>query len=219
MEFNKENKKIRDAELSIEKEQNAILLDYALRKEQEQIAMEEAKRNANKQAALKYRRYLEEQMVKEAEDTAFVDEVRRREEEKVWKARDDALKAREDARRQLMSMVDEGRQEQIRYRQELERREKDEDRLFLDKFVRETQIAFEKEREEALRRRNNAYSNNMELQKQIDAKRMRQDIERQEAFLADKEMKYREKLHQQKLAEQAGSVRLNRPLQKNNWFS
>jgi hypothetical protein len=60
--------------------------------------MEEMKKNADREAALQYRKYLEELMVKEAEDTAFVDEVRKREEERVWKARDDALNAREEAR-------------------------------------------------------------------------------------------------------------------------
>ena len=42
----------------------------------------------------KYRKYLEELMVKEAEDTSFVDEANQREFEKVQKARDDALQAK-----------------------------------------------------------------------------------------------------------------------------
>jgi hypothetical protein len=74
---------MRDAEASVEKEHNAILLEYALRKESEQIAREEAKKHANREASLKYKKFLEEQMVKEAEDTAFLDDVRKREEEKV----------------------------------------------------------------------------------------------------------------------------------------
>ena len=203
----------------MEKEQNTILLDYALRKEAEQIAFEEAKKHANREAALKYKKFLEEQMIKEAEDTAFVDEVRRREEEKVWKARDDALKAREDARRYLMQMVDQGRQEQIRYRHEQTIREKEDDKKFLYKFAVDNEEGRRKDEAERERRRNENLANNQELQKQIEIRKMREELERQEAYLADKEMKYREKVHQQKLAEQAGSVRLQYPLQKNNWFT
>lgn len=218
-EFNKQAKLIREEEASIEREENAILLDYALRKEQEQISAEEAKRLANRQAALKYKKFLEEQMVKEAEDTAFVDEVRRREEEKVWKARDDALQAREDARKYLMKMVDEGRQEQIHYKYEQLKKEKEEDYKFLDKFAQENQESIRKEREESERRRQIALRNKDELNSQILTKKQKEELERQEAYLADKQMQYRERLHQQRLAEQAGSVRLNYPLQKNNWYT
>lgn len=218
-EFNKQAKLIREEEASIEREENAILLDYALRKEQEQIAAEEAKRLANRQAALKYKKFLEEQMVKEAEDTAFVDEVRRREEEKVWKARDDALQAREDARKYLMKMVDEGRQEQIHHKYEQLKKEKEEDYKFLDKFAQENQESIRKEREESERRRQIALRNKDELNTQILTKKQKEELERQEAYLADKQMQYRERLHQQRLAEQAGSVRLNYPLQKNNWYT
>jgi hypothetical protein len=181
--------------------------------------MEEAKKLANRQAALKYKKFLEEQMIKEAEDTAFVDEVRRKEEEKVWKARDDALKARDDARKYLLQMVDEGRKEQIQYRHIQNKREKEEDLIFLDKFARDTQESIQKEREDAERRRNNAVGNRSELTSQIDLKKHKEELERQETYLADKQMQYRERLHQQRLAEQAGSVRLQYPLQKNNWYT
>jgi hypothetical protein len=212
-------KKIREEESGVEKIQNAILLDYALRKEQEQIAVEEAKKLANRQAALKYKKFLEEQMIKEAEDTAFVDEVRRKEEEKVWKARDDALRARDDARKYLLQMVDEGRKEQIHYRNVENKREKESDLIFLDKFARDNQESIQQEREAAERRRNNAVGNRSELMSQIDVKKHKEELERQETYLADKQMQYRERLHQQRLAEQAGSVRLQYPLQKNNWYT
>lgn len=219
MAFNLENRKVRQEEAKIEAEQDAVLLDYALRKEREQIAAEEAKRNANRQAALQYRTYLEEQMIKEAEDTAFVDEIRRREEEKVWKARDDALQARDDARAYLLKLVDEGRQEQIRYKREHDERERTEDSKFVTKFMQDAADAVRQEREEAEARRRQAEMNNEQLQKQIQARRLREEMEKQEAYLADKEMKYREKLHQQRLAQQAGTVRMNFPLQKNNWYT
>lgn len=219
LEFNSAYRVIREEEAAVEREQDAILLDYALRKEHETEAAEEAKRNADRLAAMKYRRYLEEQMVKEAEDTAFVDEIRKREEEKVWKARDDALQAREDARNNLMRMVDEGRQEQIRYRQQYATVESKEGQIFAKKFIEDAQEALRQEQAEKEARRNVSVQNQQQLNEQIAYRRYKEEMEQQESYLAEKQMKYMERQHQQRLAEQAGSVRGHRPLMKNNWYS
>ena len=64
-----------------------------------------------------------------------------------------------------------------------------------------------------------AVRNVRQLNEQIAYRRMKEDMERQEAYLADKQMRYMERLHQQRLAEQAGTVRGHRPLMKNNWYS
>mmetsp|Transcript_15101 Transcript_15101/g.25173 ORF Transcript_15101/g.25173 Transcript_15101/m.25173 type:complete len:481 (-) Transcript_15101:324-1766(-) len=219
LEFNDQYRRVREEEASVEKEQDAILLDYALRKEREAEAAEEAKRNAAKDGAVRFRRYLEEQMVKEAEDTAFVDEIRKREEERVWKARDDALQAREDARAHLMKMVDEGRQEQIRYKQEASMVDGVEGKKFAEKFLRESQDAILKEQAEVEARRDKARQTQHLLQEQIDYRKYKEDMAKQEEYLELKQMKYMERQHQQRLAEQAGSVRGHRPLMKNNWYS
>lgn len=134
-EFNETNKYVKEETLKVKKEQDQMLLDYALRKEREANEAEEAKRLATRRAAIQYRKYLEEQMIKEAEDTAFMDEVCKREEERVWKMRDDALQARDDARRALMQQVDEGRQEQIRLKREAIEQEKEEGLRFANKCV------------------------------------------------------------------------------------
>lgn len=219
LRYNAENRRIRDEESLVEREQDAVLLDYALRKEREQLRAEEEKRNAGRQAALQYRKYLEEQMIKEAEDTAAVDEIRRREEERVWKARDDALQAREDARNYLMQMVDEGRQEQIRSRRQRDEEEAREGQLFAQKFLREAHEAVEMDRQQLLARKQQEVENQRNLLKQIEYKRMLEDREKQEAYLADKQMQHMERLHQKKLAEQAGTVRGFRPLLKNQWYT
>ena len=219
LEFNAAYRVVKEEEDGIEREQDAILLDYALRKERATEAAEEEKRNADRQAAMKYRRYLEEQMVKEAEDTMFVDEIRKREEEKVWKARDDALQARDDARNYLMKMVDEGRQEQIRYKQQFSTVEAAEGQIFAKKFIDDAQEALRKEQDERDKRRQVSVQNQARLNEQIDYRRYKEEMEQQEAYLAEKQMKYMERQHQQRLAEQAGSVRGHRPLMKNNWYS
>jgi hypothetical protein len=218
-EFNATYRVVKEEEAAIEREQDAILLDYALRKEKATEAAEEAKRNADRNAAMKYRRYLEEQMVKEAEDTAFVDEIRKREEEKVWKARDDALQAREDARAQLMRMVDEGRQEQIRAKSVQSTFEAKEGQVFAQKFILDAQEALRKEQAERDQRRAVSMSNQERLNEQIAYRRYKEELEQQETYLAEKQMKYMERMHQQRLADQAGTVRGHRPLMKNNWYS
>lgn len=219
LEYNAAYREVRQEEDRIDREQDAILLDYALRKERATEAAEEEKRNADRYAAMKYRKYLEEQMVKEAEDTAFVDEIRKREEEKVYKARDDALQAREDARNYLMKMVDEGRQEQIRYRQQNAQVEAAEGQVFARKFIDDAQEALRKEQEDRERRRQVSVKNQGELNEQIAYRRYKEEMEQQENYLAEKQMKYMERQHQQRLAEQAGTVRGHRPLMKNNWYS
>ena len=80
----------------------------------------------------------------QAEDTAFVDEINKREEEKVWKARDDALKAREDARQYLMQAVDEGRKQQIASKREMSEKEREEGQLFARKFLDEASEAVQR---------------------------------------------------------------------------
>jgi len=219
LQFNAENRKYRYEEVQVEKERDAILLDYALRKEKEAEAAEEAKRNANKQASLQFKKYLEDQMIKEAEDTAFMDEVIKREEERVWKARDDALKARQDARDYLMKQVDEGRQVQIRAKKELVEQERAEGTKFASKFIEDAKEAVLKEKLEAEKRKQVNIGNNERLMQQIEYRKQKEELERQEIYLADKQMKYVERQHQQKLAEQGGAIRTFRPLQKNNWYS
>jgi hypothetical protein len=219
IQFNAENKRVKDSEAHIDRDHDAILLDYALRKEQAANQLEEAKRNANRQASMQYRKYLEEQMVKAAEDTAFVDDVRKREEEKVWKLRDDALQARQDARDYLMREVDQGRQQQISEKRTLVERERVEGQHFAAKFIDDAHDAVNKERLAADRRRQVAVDNNERLLQQIEYRKHKEELERQEAYLADKQMKYIERQHKERLAEQGGAIRAYRPLQKNNWYS
>lgn len=219
LQFNALTRIIAEEERRVEKEQDAILLQYALQKEREAAEAEEAKRNSARNAAAEFRRYLEEQMVKEAQNDAHVDAIRRAEEEKVWKARDDALEARRVARENLMRMVDEGRQEQIEHRRRQLLQERVEGEEFARKFVEDAKIGIEKERSEVLHRRELAVENNEFLQRQISQRQDAKERERQVAFLEDKRMKYIERQHQQKLSEQGGSVRTFRPLTKNNWYS
>ena len=68
-EFNKQFKILSAQEARTQAEQDAILLHYAMQKEREKDAEEKAKRDGAREASRTYKKYLEEQMVKEAEDT------------------------------------------------------------------------------------------------------------------------------------------------------
>ena len=71
-EFNKQFKILSAQEARTQAEQDAILLHYAMQKEREKDAEEKAKREGAREAARTYKKYLEEQMVKEAEDTGRI---------------------------------------------------------------------------------------------------------------------------------------------------
>jgi len=210
-EFNAHNQAIKDSESGIEKEQDRILLEYALRKEAEKEAEEEAKRQQNKDAAKQYQKYLQDLMIKEAEDNSFVDAINKAEEEKVWKARDDALQARQDARDNLMRMVDEGRQEQIRQKHARDKMEKEGEQVYVKRFLNEAAAAVAKERAEAEERRKRAMENNERLLDQINYRKYREELAKQEIYLENKTMKYVEREHMKKLALQGGAVRTHRP--------
>lgn len=194
---------------AIEKEQDAILLAYALHKENQAKAAEQAKKDAAKNAAKAYQKYLEDQMVKEAQDNTFADAARQAEAEKVWKARDDALQAREDARNYLMKMVKEGRQEQIIAKQERLRKEKEDEYEYSKGFIDDAKEGIRLEREASQTRRIKAEANNVKLMEQIERKRAADEKEKQDEYLANMQMKHIERMHQEKLTSQAGRLRLH----------
>lgn len=216
-EFNKQFRIIAAETAAKEKEQNSILLNYALEQERARIQEEEDAKAAWTAAARQQRKYLEELMVREAQDTSFVDNINKREAEKVWKARDDALQAREDARNYLMKMVKEGRAEQIRYKVQGRIKEKEDDKIYASKFITDVQEGLELDRRAVERRRDGAVANNVELTKQIELRRMQEELVKQDTYLEDKRMKYIERQHMQRLAQQGGAVRTTFPLMKNNY--
>ncbi len=209
--FNKQAQNIQKEKNQIEADRDAILLNNALKLEKQQMALENAKKREGAEAAQKYRKYLDEMMVKEAEDTGFVDEMNKREEEKVQKARDDALQARQDARDYLMKLVSEGRQEQIAYKNALLAKEKADGKIFASKFVEDLKAGIAKDKAEAENRRQMAIDNNKKLQNQIAERENQQLLRKQEVFIEDKRMRLIERKHQEKLDLQGGVVRLNFP--------
>lgn len=195
----------------VEFQQDTILLNHALELEREQIKREDDKKKAAAEAAKQYRKYLEVLMIKEKEDTGFVDEMNKREAEKVQKARDDALQARQDARDYLMKKVAEGRAQQIEDKIKATQREKEEDKIYAKKFLEDMKKGVEMDRAaEALRRQRNVENNNM-LLSQIAAQEERKELAKQDVYLEEKRMQLIEKKHRSRLESQGGMLRLNFP--------
>ncbi len=195
----------------VEFQQDTILLNHALELEREQIKREDDKKKAAAEAAKQYRKYLEVLMIKEKEDTGFVDEMNKREAEKVQKARDDALQARQDARDYLMKKAAEGRAQQIEDKIKATQREKEEDKIYAKKFLEDMKKGVEMDRAaEALRRQRNVENNNM-LLSQIAAQEERKELAKQDVYLEEKRMQLIEKKHRSRLESQGGMLRLNFP--------
>ena len=211
LEFNaKFQDQAKDA-AAVEFERDTILLNNTLKLEREQIAAENKKKQEGAQAARMYRKYLEELMIKEAEDTGFVDEMNKKEAEKVQQARDDALQARQDARDYLMEKVAAGRREQILYKQALSVKEKEDGKLFANKFLEDMKIGVEMDRAASAGRRMRNIENKDKLLEQIAEQEYKREIAKQEIFLDDKRTQLVERKHQSRLDSQGGVVRLQFP--------
>jgi len=192
-------------------ERDTLLLNNALKLEREQLAMEAEKRKAGAEAAKQYRKYLEELMVKEAEDDGFVEAMNKREADKVQKARDDALQARQDARDYLMKKVAEGRAEQIQAKKVHTLQEVEADRIYAKKFLEDMKIGVEMDRAAAEKRRAINLENQQALLSNIAAREHARELEKQDAYLDEKRMQLVEKRHRERLGTQGGVVRLQFP--------
>jgi len=196
---------------AIEFERDTMLLNNALKLEREQLEIENEKKKAGAEAAKQYRKYLEELMIKEAEDDGFVDAMNKREADKVQKARDDALQARQDARDYLMKKVAEGRAEQIQAKINKTAQEIEDDKIYAKKFLVDIKVGVEQDRAAAEKRRAVNVENQERLLRQITAREKAQEMEKQDIFLDEKRMQLIEKRHRERLSAQGGVVRLQFP--------
>lgn len=188
------------AEKKIQKQQDQALLQYALAKERESQAAEIEKKQANIEAAANYREYLKEATAKRAEDSGLVDRMRQAEENKVLKARDDALQAREEARTTLMRNVDRGRQEQQQAKQQALLAEKAQEQALADRMMDDAKRAIEQERAAVVARRLIMEENQRALADQIKAKEDREIQAKQEAYLAEKIKMRQEQMQKQRFS-------------------
>jgi len=202
-----------------ERQNDLVLLRYALLKEQQDDEKEAAKRANEKQMSKRYQEYLAAQMIKEKEDNTTVDALRLQLENRIWDEKDKDEQNKTAARAFLMAQVDAGRKAQIE-----------------DKATREAEEQLEGVREVAEYNAANAAVNQLEDEKAEQLRKMRianqagvvtqkaykaktDAREKQLEFLASKALVQHEKDHVNTLDEQAGEVRLYRPLKHTNWYT
>jgi len=217
-EFNKKRLGIREAEAQREREEDIALLNYALAKEKETADAEESKKELEKQTTRQYQEYLRLLMIKEAQDNSGVEALRKEQEDKVWKKREDELKRQDDARAFLMAEVDAGRKEQLRLQALQKIEDKKIDGIMLSKFAKDHEEGVKKDQDELEFRKKEALYNQQYLNDQIQLKRNRERAEKQKEYLVKKHMESFEKTHHERQLSQAGKPILHRPLPHSQWY-
>ena len=157
-------------------------------------------------------------MVKEAEDNTGVEALRKEQEDKVWKKREEELRRQDDARAFLMSEVDAGRKEQLRLQALQSIEDKKMDNVMLAKFARDHEEGIAKDQAELDFRRKEALYNQNYLRNQMQVKRNRAQAEVQKEYLVKKHMESFETEHHDRQMAQAGKPRLHRPLPQSQWY-
>mmetsp|Transcript_28934 Transcript_28934/g.67280 ORF Transcript_28934/g.67280 Transcript_28934/m.67280 type:complete len:484 (+) Transcript_28934:29-1480(+) len=202
-----------------EKGEDLMLLQYALDKEKADEEFELRKKQEEKDATKQYQEYLRAQMVKEAEDTAFEDELRQKAEEEIWERLEEEQRKQRDARSYLQAEVDRGRQQQIKAKFQTSNLDLEEDLVVMSRF-REQQKELDRieaEKEEA--RRQARLDNVMGIRGQAALKEKARMREEQEKFLSNKLMLKTEQAHMEKLATQAGKARTFYPIKQTQWYT
>lgn len=217
LNYNKRMKILELEEKRISKEHDKILLEYALTKEREANQFGNHKKEELRNSAIKYAQYLKEKATNDSYESSIIDSAQKRDEESVMKARDDVLQARQVARSELMRMVDDGRQEQLKSKRNQILRDNIDGQNFAVKYLANAREGIEKEKADALRRRNVSVENKDKIQDQILMKKLKDDRDLQDDYLSDKRMKYIERAQQQKLSNQGAAVRTYFPLKSASW--
>jgi len=218
-EFNQAKAAERGRAKELERGRDLLLLEHAQRMEARGQAEEERKRAEEKRVMREYHAYLQEQMVKEAEDESAIEAHRLREENRIWDQREADLRAQADARARLMGQVKAGREEQV-YLKGLaaeEERKRDQEEAMRAKIEFEL-MEQEAAAKQAVRRQQLA-DNAQRLKAQIDGNAHQRRLEEQEKYLSAKQMEMMERKHQQRLKEQAGVVETYKPLKHTQWYT
>ncbi|CAM9443399.1 unnamed protein product [Ectocarpus sp. 12 AP-2014] len=218
-DFNEARREMRVEAAEQAREQDLVLLEYAIEKDKAGEAEEKAKKEEEQRVLRQYNEYLKEQMAKEAADEAQYDEIRQEAETRIWDQRDAQLKAQNDAREALMKQVHRGRQEQIRLKAL-----RDDEQLATDleqaRLDRESFLAEEeREREKEMRKRQELLDNTAKLREQMTGARARAEREQQEEYLRVKQMEAYERRHRERLEKQAGVVITHHPLKHTQWYT
>eukprot|EP01084_Bolivina_argentea_P005508 10376_1 len=210
---------IRESSRAQEREEDLQLLHYAVQKDKAGENDEYYKREAEKERLKANRAYLEEQMIKDAEDQSALEEIRLKEENRVWDARDSELAARDNASKRLMGEVYRDREEQLRFQALQKEEEKHYFNSQLEDDAREHAAYEEREREEAEKHFTQKLKYAQLLQDQVEARARTREAESQRQFLENKATVVAKRIEAEKVAQQAGKVVTNFPRKTSQWYT
>ena len=170
--------------LKLEKEQDAILLQNALRQEREAILREQAAKDNGKDAAFEYVRCLKEQTQKEEEDESNVNRIRDEELERIAKQHEDRIKAEARAKEQQLVEIKASREQQIiaKAKQEELKRRKEQEEVEEAKRGQQRAEEADKRAEKKARaaRLETAFANKQRAHEQREQERIQKEKTRQE---------------------------------------
>mmetsp|Transcript_78098 Transcript_78098/g.156286 ORF Transcript_78098/g.156286 Transcript_78098/m.156286 type:complete len:481 (+) Transcript_78098:47-1489(+) len=217
--FNQSRVHLRAEAAQTVKSQDLVLLNFALDKERAKEAEEAAKRLEEKETTKRYQDYLELQMVKEAEDFAEVDAVRKKAEDQIFAKREQEQQDRLDARNALWRNTDRGRQEQIRFQYERAIKEAEDDNAMSSKNGGNQDELDAIETAKRAAHKQALGENQLGIRAQVSYKQRVGRREVQEKYLEAKIMSKVEVEHKARLSEMAGTVKVNFPNKHTQWYS
>jgi len=208
----------RERDKGLKRQQENILLNYALDKERTDIESESAQKQQNKGAAQEYVKFLEEQMIEEERDMSQVERIRAAEMEKISSQRDADLQAKKDARSKLMIEVNTSRELQIdeKNKRTEEMKHKVANEVKTDIMLWEKQ-QHDKEVEKA-KKKQQTVENMLFNKKTIESKLEQETVEKQKQFLLNKQMVHAEREHQDRIEREAGNVKTHFPRRGTDLF-
>ena len=203
LETNAQRLKNRERAESQKHKEEIIMLNYALRKEKNDMEREEEERQKNQGQAQEYRVFLQQQMVKDQQDTHQIENIRDRAMEDIWQRRDAEMEAKNTARDKLMLEVNASRDAQIREKNKVAEEMRRKEAAEVDRNIE----LWEKERQNELDKENKKKErtiNNMRFNKSMMEEKIREaDLEKQRKFLVQKEMTLAEQNYQKRVEEES----------------
>lgn len=196
--FNQHKNSIDSRRDEEERKLDAKLLKEALEREAQEIQREVELKKARRAEMIEYQKALKEQMIKELEDNTYLEQLLKEESDKEWSKREARWNAEAQARENLMKNVEKSRKAQIEAKRQRKAEEIERDRRWAEKAKEDTQIADEREREKAEKRRAMLLRNRDFLTAQIEERKQRRGIEIEKELEKLRVEKEAEKVYQDK---------------------
>ncbi|EGZ22593.1 hypothetical protein PHYSODRAFT_249587 [Phytophthora sojae] len=175
------------------------LLEQALALEADTQRREKELQDKFRQDQLEYQRMLKRQMETEAEDSSYLDKLRKDMEDEVWAKRDAQHNTEEAARQELLRQVLISRNNQIETKRSNKIQAREEDTAYMNQLKRDAEEALQKELREQEERREELKRTQSDLLRQQEEKRIAEEQKKQAEFLELKRMQLAEKQHKERV--------------------